>query len=1426
MGATVSSGLWAPDKHVSGYRSIEEQNKHVRALIERKEWDTLTKMLSHYPPAASQVEASTGRLPLQRAIMKRASLELIEKLLELHPEGQNHADDDGMKCLHYASIYLVKELELYERILKAYPAVVKEPDNEGRLPIHLAAASRPPVEIVNMLVHASGDAASRRTKSGRLPLHFAAEHRAPTESLRALLEAFPAGVREHSNMHNPLMFACQHKAPPETVQILLQAFPEGAAEKGSDGLTPLHFAAANRAAPEVIQMLLDVNQEMARERDRMARMPLHHALEKGTSDEAVLLLLKAAPETAAIQGYSPNFPLHIAVEKGAGLPVISELLRLFPRAASEKDMHTVYPLRRALKSRAQPEVVLAILAAYPDGAAEFDEYERLALHYAVARKMPIQVIDALLKACPSAAAVQDKNGQLPLHLSVMRLADLDVTTLILSAFPEGVLVADNYGYMPLHHAIEMDATLETIQLLLKTDPKCSEHRIKSGKLPLHFAVETKRSCEVIEAIYLAYPDAIRDKEPEKGRLPLHWALERHSELSVLLLLEAAYAGDCSFVADNDGRLPIYYAILYHAPVEIVRILLAANPHVVDVVDSPAFFLATDANPASTTKPRQPRKRKRLLHFAAEDAHAPAKTVAELMALTLPISPSTGEPNLNHGFGWTFLLSETDDEYLEAVELILDLFQGNITWLQRLCDTTDEVGRLARDIATPKCRQALGTRLHFFGRYQLQPGPPAHISSNSIVRFAVDHHQIDESRGFVALKFMRHREQFDREVGLRSSLHFDSEFVVPLICSHDGDADPRYREETLRKGLEDYPYCLVLVAAERDLMSVITHEHIAALDTVRIRSTAASILRSIAHLHDVHGIIHGDIKPLNIVRHGGSFKFIDLGASVHKGQMAGTAKVSTAYLPPELIFRPVAAYPADGSRDLSMKTGLALSSHVKATDKVRLETLPAAFSMDMWAFGMIFYMLCVGKSMFHQNLQDDIDRVQQDAVLALWSEAFKSEKLAAISDPLARNLLFQLLSKDPRRRPSASSALEHRYFDAPFDSTGVAGTASEAERPFRFEGMAAKYDVCICYRRSTRAPKEPDELEQAGGMNTVESKTNDWVAEGGGEDRSGNDDNEEETLSLEHSHALQLEVRLKAAGFSVCLSSLGEIDGLLLSRTAVFMFSRASVNNSEVPAFNLGALDAHSEEDTFFLQMRFAVEILEHGLLEGGIIPWFVGDLVAEEAQAAVMAAQVDLNGDMLATVAESYQPYFAQADGVMLGKYGGCHPLVLSTSPVDTVERSLRRALRSYTLGTPILRRENASVSSVVQAIISGHIEIYVLGDRDSAVDLAATNLIDRLSSPMATATTLDAESIDPNTSLNGAGDRSFGSEAKKQDVMIDEGDSGEARRAAELQRLQEALELKKKEVELLEKEVIFARQLLGKKAEEIHLMRKVYSIL
>jgi len=245
-----------------------------------------------------------------------------------------------------------------------------------------------------------------------------------------------------------------------------------------------------------------------------------------------------------------------------------------------------------------------------------------------------------------------------------------------------------------------------------------------------------------------------------------------------------------------------------------------------------------------------------------------------------------------------------------------------------------------------------------------------------------------------------------------------------------------REDAVRKGYEEYPYCIVMEAASQSLKHMVDHENFAGSDWDTIIRMTKHLTGSLVHIHQ-RGFVHGDLKPLNLLLVGTILKVTDLdaSASIDNGDLVGY-KYSSGYIPPEML----CSHP-DGTIDVRKPDGGINHGLIKADP-----------SQDMWALGCILYLLCTGCTLFHTNTEDNITGDEEIIDLYDWEAGGKERRLANVKNKLARNLISLLLNKEPSKRLQAIRVISHPF---------LSGNQST-----RLVGDAAEYDVFISYRVSS------------------------------------------------------------------------------------------------------------------------------------------------------------------------------------------------------------------------------------------------------------------------------------------------------------------------------------------------------------------------
>ncbi|KAF0690117.1 Aste57867_18511 [Aphanomyces stellatus] len=426
-----------------------------------------------------------------------------------------------------------------------------------------------------------------------------------------------------------------------------------------------------------------------------------------------------------------------------------------------------------------------------------------------------------------------------------------------------------------------------------------------------------------------------------------------------------------------------------------------------------------------------------------------------------------------------------------------------TVAQKLAEVTDREGRNVLQITDPDTRAFLDTFRFFCGRYEIATGPPIHVSATAIVVNAWDHRLYKQlfdlfgsnetmakddfvlavgrlgmapdyanetrehfpitqssflrfctstfgEKAKVAMKFMRHDDEYRREVQSRKSLA--REFVLGLLpMVSQTEFATAAATLTLSDGLSaaDFPFVLVMSAADRSLEDIFLKEK---PDDNKIRTMLQDVAMALEHLHSKQ-VVHGDLKKLNILRVNNRLLLTDMDASTSKGQFIG-AKFSSGVLPPEMFYKlqndaEVMAYEAYWDlnspawrkmkpRGDSYVVRSFRNNHSNHEIELPYALRKATLAIDMWAFGCLVYQLYSESELVPTDRNQDIEDEAIERA-ATWTDAALQMRVRnKVSNALAKDLILSLLVVNPDERMGAKQVLMHPYFDVASGTTNMAG----------------------------------------------------------------------------------------------------------------------------------------------------------------------------------------------------------------------------------------------------------------------------------------------------------------------------------------------------------------------------------------------------
>eukprot|EP00978_Attheya_sp_CCMP212_P002885 scaffold5943_cov56-Attheya_sp.AAC.1 len=607
------------------------------------------------------------------------------------------------------------------------------------------------------------------------------------------------------------------------------------------------------------------------------------------------------------------------------------------------------------------------------------------------------------------------------------------------------MLKKRFNDFPLHRICHRaNVTREKIIECLDQNQNAAEKKDYLGLTALSILSSNLHgNANMIMLLVEQYDVAVKEKDRQNA-LPLHRACANvRADLEMIQILVEA-SPDALQSIDDNNEVPLVRAFEFELAEDILRYLFSCHP-----------INASQLHNTDATK-----------------LYPVAKTfLSDIKKMSSPISLKTF-PKLRQN-GWVNFVSV--EANMVVGDKTTNLGDTCIEFI-KTCDkevaevlaySKDLNGRLAINYAIPKIKAALQERLLFLGRYDFTKGHPLHKSATCIVLKAYDEKaeedyssELDEGqRHEVAIKFMKHKDQFLREVDFREKMKISTKFVVDVKRYYNGDENVDFCKAvqtiphlgSIPVDRSAYKYAIVMPCADRNLDTIFRSER---PDIFQIRAYAKQIAEALQHLHN-QKIIHGDIKLLNIVRFQGRLRLIDLDASARISESDAKSyvgsKFSSGVLPPEMIarldqkqwekfhkyFHETTSHSevwmkiapkvtTSQSAAYSVKTFITREKMItqfghekKVEEPVSADSLPyelveATQAIDIWAFGTIIFTLCTGLSLFEVSRDDDLSNGDAMEELCTWTDERKLKaKLDLVVNPSSRKLLSRLLSRDNR-----------------------------------------------------------------------------------------------------------------------------------------------------------------------------------------------------------------------------------------------------------------------------------------------------------------------------------------------------------------------------------------------------------------------------
>ena len=229
---------------------------------------------------------------------------------------------------------------------------------------------------------------------------------------------------------------------------------------------------------------------------------------------------------------------------------------------------------------------------------------------------------------------------------------------------------------------------------------------------------------------------------------------------------------------------------------------------------------------------------------------------------------------------------------------------------------------------------------------------------------------------VLIKELKDCENYVNEARIHSTLKHDN-----IVKYYDD-----IKEEN---GNESKLYLILEFCENRDLSSL--RKKRKRLTEIEVQYYIANLIEALKYLHEETNIVHCDLKPGNI--------FLTDKLEVKLGDFGLAKRITSDYIP-------------------SINGG---TIYYMAPESIKKSKCKCSYKVDIWAIGIIIYELLTGQLPFYadKNNKDEIETKINSCKFDFPSEIVISK--------IAKDLIRQILVKDPNKRPTLRQIKEHDFF---------------------------------------------------------------------------------------------------------------------------------------------------------------------------------------------------------------------------------------------------------------------------------------------------------------------------------------------------------------------------------------------------------------